>query len=112
MLQLSLPIDDTPLIQPAIKSLSNRSFSHDGTCDESARIALEERYKSLLEETNKFSRRTVSFQANKIETLHNWFKYREGFSAELVEILLNEFNKIILSLSKLYKLFNECCYCS
>ena len=92
MLQLSLPIDDTPLIQPAIKSLSNRSFSHDGTCDESARIALEERYKSLLEETNKFSRRTVSFQANKIETLHNWFKYREGFSAELVEILLNEFN--------------------
>lgn len=90
MLQLSLPID-TQFIQPETKSLSNYSFSHHGTCDENARIALEDCYKSLLEETDKFSRRTVSFQANKIETLHNWFKYREGFSAELVGILLNEF---------------------
>lgn len=90
MLQLALPIDEQ-LIQTEAKSLIHHSFSHNGTCDEQARCALEENYGNLLEETNKFSRRTVSFQANKIETLHNWFKYREGFSAQLVEILLNEF---------------------
>ncbi|MCE7983052.1 MAG: modification methylase [Caldilinea sp. CFX5] len=91
MLQLSLPIDtDFPEIRA--KSLMNHTFSHNGTCDESVRCALEDTYSSLFEETSKFNRRIVSFQANKIETLHNWFKYREGFSAQLVEILLNEFS--------------------
>lgn len=90
MLQLSLPID-TEFSEISMKSLRNHTFSHNGTCDESVRCALEDTYGSLLEETNKFSRRIVSFQANKIEILHNWFKYREGFSAQLVEILLNEF---------------------
>lgn len=91
MLQLSLPID-TELVQADTKSLVTHAFSHNGTCDESARCALEATYSNLLEETTKFNRRIVSFQANKVETLHNWFKYREGFSAQLVEILLDEFN--------------------
>jgi len=90
MLQLSLLTGtDTPINS---KQLTNFSFSHHETCEENARQALENRYENLLEETDKFSRRTVSFQANKIETLHNWFKYREGFSAQLVEILLSEFD--------------------
>ncbi|MEZ4737517.1 MAG: site-specific DNA-methyltransferase [Caldilineaceae bacterium] len=90
MLQLSLPIE---LLDAAIeqKQVAIHSFSHNGTCGESERFALENKYANLLEETHKFSRRIVSFQANKIETLHNWFKYREGFSAQLVEILLSEF---------------------
>ncbi len=91
MLQLSLPIDDQ-VVETDRKPLLNYSFSHNRTCEERARCALEDAYGSLLEETAKFSRRIVSFQANKIETLHNWFKYREGFSAQLVEILLGEFN--------------------
>ena len=91
MLQLSLPID-TEFSEISAKSLRNHTFSHNRTCDESVRCALEDTYGGLLEETNKFSRRIVSFQANKIEILHNWFKYREGFSAQLVEILLNEFS--------------------
>ncbi len=66
-------------------------FSHEGVCPETARVALEERYAHLLEETDKFNRQLVSFQANKAEVLHSWIKYREGFSADLVEILIEEF---------------------
>jgi hypothetical protein len=53
---------------------------------------LEQRYEDILEETTLFSRKTVSFQTNKVKTLHSWFKYREGFSSELVELLLSEFD--------------------
>ncbi len=65
-------------------------FSHNRVCAEDARIALEERYTLLFEETDKFNRQLVSFQANKTEVLHSWMKYREGFSANLVELLLKE----------------------
>lgn len=71
--------------------LKHTAFSHNGVCAEGARIALEERYGHLLEETDEFNRQLVSFQANRTETLHSWFKYREGFSADLVEILMNRF---------------------
>ena len=45
----------------------------------------------LLDETDRFNRQLVSFQASKTEMLHGWISYREGFSAELVERLLDEF---------------------
>lgn len=67
------------------------TFSHDGVCCETARLALESRYGTLLEETNEFSRKIVSFQANRTKILHSWFKYREGFSSTLVEILIDKF---------------------
>lgn len=71
--------------------LKRATFSYSGVCSEDARIALEERYGHLLEETDKFNRQLVSFQANRTETLHSWLKYREGFSADLVEILIDQF---------------------
>lgn len=64
------------------------AFSYADVCPTNARVALEERYGHLLEETEEFNRQIVSFQANRTETLHGWFKYREGFSANLVEILV------------------------
>ncbi len=67
------------------------SFSHGGVCPEVARLALEERYGHLLEETDRFNRQLVSFQANKAAALHSWIKYREGFSADLVELLIEDF---------------------
>ncbi len=85
MQQLSLFQNDK-----AKKIPVRKQFSHDGVCAEDARIALEERYTPLFEETDKFSRQLVSFQANKTEVLHSWMKYREGFSASLVELLLEE----------------------
>lgn len=71
--------------------LTRDTFSHDGVCAESARIALEENYGHLLEETDEFNRQLVSFQANKTEVLHSWVKYREGFSANLVDLLIKKF---------------------
>ncbi len=67
------------------------SFSHEGVCQQDARLALEQRYGGLLEETDRFNRQLVSFQASKTDVLHGWISYREGFSAELVERLLDEF---------------------
>jgi len=73
------------------RSLRHNGFSHDKVAADSARADLEARYGHLLQETDEFSRRLVSFQANKTETLHGWIKYREGFSATLIEILLGKF---------------------
>lgn len=67
------------------------SFSHDGVCAQEARLALEEKYADLLIETAKFSRKLVSYQGNKGAIVHGWIKYREGFSAQLVEDLIKEF---------------------
>lgn len=67
------------------------AFSHGDVCEQEARLALEVRYQHLMEETTEFNRQLVSFQANKTETLHSWIKYREGFSATLVELLLHKF---------------------
>ena len=89
MRQLSL-IDTVEDALPPIRE----SFSHADVCPETARLALETRYEPLLEETRRFNRRLVSFQANKAEVLHSWIKYREGFSADLVEILIAEFDLV------------------
>ena len=70
--------------------LTYSEFSHNGVCSEIARAAIEGQYHHLLRETDEFSRRTVSFQANKTNILHSWMKYREGFSADLVETLIRK----------------------
>ena len=74
------------------RGLGRSTFSHKGVCSDNARVALEDRYGHLLEETSEFNRQLVSFQANKTQVLHNWIKYREGFSADLVEILIEKFS--------------------
>lgn len=73
------------------EKLERSSFSHQAVAAEEARIALEKRYAYLLEETSLFNRKLVSFQASKNEILHGWLKYREGFSPQLVDTLLEEF---------------------
>jgi site-specific DNA-methyltransferase (cytosine-N4-specific) len=67
------------------------SFSHDDVCPQGERLALEARYASLLEETDEFSRKTVSYQGNKGELVHGWIRYKEGFSADLVATLIRKF---------------------
>ena len=65
-------------------------FSADGFCCEDARQALEKKYEPILEITNKFDRRSVSYQLSKKDALHSWLKYKEGFSADLVNTLLDD----------------------
>ena len=48
------------------------------------RSALCERFSSKLAVRNNLSRRLISYQGNKDQPGLRWFKYKEGFSAELV----------------------------
>lgn len=88
--QLALFADMAAQVTPA-RGLATDVFSHGDVSPQAARFALEENYAHLLDETDQFNRQLVSFQANKTEMLHGWISYREGFSATLVEKLLQEF---------------------
>ena len=48
------------------------------------------RWRSKLSVQNSLTRSLVSFQANKGRAVYRWFKYKEAFSAGLVEHLLNK----------------------
>ena len=50
---------------------------------------LNEKYKNKLEINPQLDRKIVSFQANKIEPIFRWFHYREGFSKQLIEYILD-----------------------
>lgn len=65
-------------------------FSAGGVADQTCRKALEEKYFPLVEVTDKFSRQNVSFQLGKKCAVSRWLKYKEGFSQEMVEALLDE----------------------
>lgn len=67
-------------------------YNADDATSSRARLELERRYESILCPTGRFNRRLVSYQANKAASLHRWFKYKEGFSAQLVRQLAREFD--------------------
>lgn len=51
----------------------------------------EERWSSKLHVDSSLTRSLVSFQANKGRAVYRWFKYKEAFSAGLIEHLLNQY---------------------
>jgi DNA modification methylase len=51
----------------------------------------ERRYADKLLFQKSLTRSLVSFQANKHRAIYRWFKYKEAFSAGLVEFLLNKY---------------------
>lgn len=51
----------------------------------------ESRWADKLQVDNSLTRAMVSFQANKGKAVYRWFKYKEAFSAELVEHTLRRF---------------------
>lgn len=67
-------------------------FSADNVNSQEARIALEEKYWPITKVTERFNRQSVSYQLSKKDCLHKWLKYKEGFSAELVRTLLEDFH--------------------
>lgn len=67
------------------------NFSADNLLTSEARRELEEQYFPLIEVTGDFNRKSVSFQLSKNEAIHGWLKYKEGFSADLVNKFLQEF---------------------
>lgn len=49
------------------------------------------RWTSRFVHQNSLSRAVVSFQANKTRPVYRWYKYKEGFSASLVEHFLQQY---------------------
>ena len=69
---IAMPIKDSP------KTLTHSE----------ARLALYDRFASRIYARDSLSRRLVSYQGNKQAPGLRWLKYKEGFSAELVQALL------------------------
>lgn len=67
------------------------SFSANGFHSDAERKKLEDKYWKITEVTDKFNRQSVSYQLSKKDCLHRWLKYKEGFSSQLVKLLLDEF---------------------
>jgi site-specific DNA-methyltransferase (cytosine-N4-specific) len=65
-------------------------FSANNFFSQDARLALEKKYMPFVEITDKFSRQSVSYQLSKKNAVARWLKYKEGFSCDLVEKLLDE----------------------
>lgn len=51
---------------------------------------LERRFEGKLVINRDLDRTLVSFQANKRQNHYRWFRYKEGFSASLVQYLLDK----------------------
>ncbi len=75
---------------PALSELK-KIYGSDEATSVDARIELELKYSWILQPTQRFNRRLVSFQANKNVKMHRWFKYKEAFSAQLVHKLMESF---------------------
>lgn len=65
-------------------------FSANHFAEDGARMRLEEKFMAMTEVSDDFNRQSVSFQLSKKDCIHRWLKYKEGFSADLVEKLLAE----------------------
>lgn len=59
---------------------------------EALNAQLEDRWKDKLTVANELTRSLVSFQANKSRAIYRWYKYKEAFSAGLVEHFLNRYH--------------------
>lgn len=82
------------LFETPIDSYLVDNFSANNLCDDSERRALEKKYTKFLNVTEKFNRQSVSYQLSKKDVLHSWLKYKEGFSADLVNLLLDEMGAV------------------
>ncbi|MBN2211340.1 MAG: hypothetical protein JW709_08085, partial [Sedimentisphaerales bacterium] len=52
---------------------------------------LENHFSAIIKAESSFTRKLVSFQANKEQPFYRWYKYKEAFSASLVEYLLETY---------------------
>ena len=56
--------------------------------------SLTEYFPDTLVVDNALTRKLVSFQANKVRTYYRWYKYKEAFSADLVEYLFRKYKVV------------------
>lgn len=83
-------MEQLSFLSPSSQDYLVEQFSADSLCCETERQKLELQYAPLLDVTDRFDRKSVSYQLSKNDVLHSWLKYKEGFSADLVNLLLDE----------------------
>ena len=77
--------------QPAKSPVISEATQHALQSVERVFSTLEKRYRKCLVVDAQLTRKLVSFQANKGRANYRWYKYKEGFSAALVEYFLLRF---------------------
>lgn len=85
--------------QPALICVENTdmllkeiaTYSQNIECIEALDTDLKNKFADITVEDNNLSRQVVSFQANKELPVYRWYKYKEGFSAELIRYLLDKY---------------------
>lgn len=65
-------------------------FSSDNFFSSEYRKILEEKFSKKLTVLDFIDRKSVSFQLSKKAKVHNWLKYKEGFSEQLVDFCLEK----------------------
>jgi membrane protease YdiL (CAAX protease family) len=89
----ALPIRPQPII---LTNMAKPPFTMiaDGKLETVDRLnaEFEKQYSCLFRIENQLTRSLVSFQANKNRAVYRWFKYKEAFSADLVERLLDQYS--------------------
>ena len=76
---------------PDVAKAPSIETSEELACIEKLNSEAETRWADKLYVDNSLTRALVSFQANKGRAVYRWFKYKEAFSAGLVEHLLNKY---------------------
>lgn len=78
----------TSLTAPITAPLISRTGIHQTGIKQNEAL-LTQKFSAKLRVNPDLDRRLVSFQANKTETEHRWYKYKEGFSAPLIRYILS-----------------------
>jgi len=75
-----------------MEATSELTFSEKYAIADAMLLDLENKFSEDLVVNNDLNRKLVSFQSNKSEPIFRWFHYREGFSKELIEYVVNTLN--------------------
>ena len=76
-------------VQPSLWYPESPGFSVAGRCTR-ARSALLERFAERIRPSPHLNRALVSYQANRTIPVLRWFRYKEGFSQDLVMVVIEE----------------------
>ena len=88
----SAPTNLPPIFLGKDETDISENFDNAGLAEiESISAKTEKRYNGHLKTENALSRGLVSFQANKTRSVYRWYKFKEAFSADLVEYLLDRY---------------------
>lgn len=78
------------MLPNALDFCSQSAVCTGSTVPRQARDALFDRFEDRIAVNPALSRSLVSYQSNRKRRFYRWFKYKEGFSAALVEYFLNQ----------------------